>query len=569
MFGQLPTTAQDILDWDWAQFESYFADLQARDLNAETLDTWLSDWTRIAELVMELASRRHVAMTQNTADKDAETAYYAFLDELLPPVRKANHRLNRKLLDSGLKPDTFAVPLQRIHAEVSLFREANIPLLTEEAKLGSDYQKIVGAQTVEWQGEERTLAQMRTVAQDTDRARRESAWRLVSDRWLQDRDAINDLWKKLMSLRGQIAANADHPDYRAYRWQDFHRFDYTPDDCLRFHAAIEEVVVPAAERIYARRQKRLSVDALRPWDLQVDPLNRPPLKPYPAGESDVLNAKMSAIFHNVAPELGAYYDIMRDEHLLDLDNRKNKAPGGYCTTFNAVKRPFIFMNGVGLHDDVQTLLHEGGHAFHAFDAARLPYFQQRDVPIEFAEVASMAMELLGAPYLTEDSDGFYSEADARRAQVEHLEGIIQFWPYMAVVDAFQHWVYTHHAEASDPANCDAKWAELWGRFMKGVDWSGLEDALLTGWHRKLHIHEIPFYYIEYGLAQLGAVQVWRNSLTDPSKALVDYRSALALGGTRSLPDLFAAAGAQLAFDSALLGKLVELVEGAILELEAV
>ena len=233
---------------------------------------------------------------------------------------------------------------------------------------------------------------------------------------------------------------------------------------------------------------------------------------------------------------------MRREKLLDLGNRKGKAPGGYCTQFQVAKRPFIFANAVGLHDDVQTLLHEAGHAFHAFEASHLPYYQQWDVSMEFAEVASMGMELLAAPYLPAQEDSFYSEPEAARARVEHLEGLILFWPYMAVVDAFQHWVYENHAAAADAKNCDAKWAELWRRFMPGVDWSGLDNEMMTGWHRKLHIYHYPFYYVEYGLAQLGAVQVWRNALEDQSDAVAHYRAALSLGGTVPLPELYAAAG---------------------------
>jgi oligoendopeptidase F len=284
---------------------------------------------------------------------------------------------------------------------------------------------------------------------------------------------------------------------------------------------------------------------------------------------DELNEKTQAVFDQVDPYLGAYFKTMRDEGLLDLDNRKGKAPGGYCTYYAVAKRPFIFMNSVGLHDDVQTLLHEGGHAFHAFEGSNLPYNHQEEVPMEFAEVASMGMELLAAPYLTADKGGFYSAKDAARARIEHLEGIIKFWPYMAVVDAFQHWVYANIEDAHDPDQCDAKWAELWDRFMKGIDFTGLEDIKETGWHRKLHIYQVPFYYIEYGLAQLGAVQLFGNALKDQARAVSDYRRALALGGTVSLPELFTTAGVKFAFDAETLGTAVALLESTLEELAAV
>jgi oligoendopeptidase F len=265
--------------------------------------------------------------------------------------------------------------------------------------------------------------------------------------------------------------------------------------------------------------------------------------------------------------LGDYFRIMMQEGLLDLDARANKGPGGYCTYFAVAKRPFIFMRAVGLHDDVQTMLHEGGHAFHAFEISNLPYGMQREVGAEFSEVASMGMELLASPYLAAERGGFYSAADAARARREHLEGIILFWPYMAVVDAFQHWVYEHPAEAAHPARCDAHWGEIWARFMPGVDWQGLEQERVTGWHRKLHIHTYPFYYVEYGLAQLGAVQVWANARRDQAAAVAAYRKALALGNTVPFPQLFAAAGARFAFDAGTLQYAVQVVQETIASLE--
>jgi oligoendopeptidase F len=384
---------------------------------------------------------------------------------------------------------------------------------------------------------------------------------------LADRAAINELWQKFLSLRQQLAANAGCVDYRTFRWQQLLRFDYTPADCLSFHAAIEEVVVPAATRIYEKRRRRLGLESLRPWDLNVDPSGYSPLRPFQ--DVEAFQSKTAAIFRQVDPQLGAYFEAMIQDNLLDLANRKNKAPGGYCTEFATTKQPFIFMNAVGIHDDVQTLLHEGGHAFHVFETRQLPYFQQLQVGMEMAEVASMAMELLASPYLAEAAGGFYSEAEAARARIEHLEGIIQFWPYMAVVDAFQHWVYEYPAAATDPANCDAQWSALWGRFMPGVDWSSLEPEMVTGWQRKAHIFDVPFYYVEYGLAQLGAVQVWRNAIADQTGAVASYRRALSLGATASLPELYAAAGAKFAFDAATLRQAVNLMEETIASLEAV
>jgi oligoendopeptidase F len=363
-----------------------------------------------------------------------------------------------------------------------------------------------------------------------------------------------------MEVRRKLAANAGLPDYRAFRWQQQLRFDYTPADCKSFQQAIEEVAVPAATRIYDKHRRELGVERLRPWDLDLElyPLHVPPLHAYSSFEE--LERGAAAIFTRVDPQLGEYFATMRRESLLDLENRKGKAPGAFCTSFATLQRPFVFMNAVGLSADVRTLLHECGHAFHVFERSRLPYHHQWRSGMEFNEVASMAMELLATPYLEESLGGFYSKADAARAINEQLERIVLFWPYMAVVDAFQHWAYEHHAQASDPGNCDEKWAELWRRFMPGVDWSGLEQEAMTGWHRKLHIHRYPFYYVEYGLAQLGSVQVWRNALQDQAGAVNSYRQALALGGTVPLPELYAVAGAKFAFDHETLGMAVRLCE---------
>jgi len=566
VFASLPRTADELMRWTRPDIQPYYQDLAARTLTVETVALWLSDWSRLSECVVEMQNRLTVATTVNTADAEADRRYTAFLDTIYPAAQAAEQRLKEKLLASGLEPNGFEIPLRNLRAEAALFREANLPLLAEEKKLITEYDKIVSAQTVMWEGQEITLLQLQPVYLDPDRAVRERAWRLAMDRRLADRQAISDLWAKFLRLRKQIAANADFgDDYRAYRWPQLLRFDYTPDDCARFHQAIEQVVIPAAGRIYERRRQRLGVETLRPWDLNVDPLGRSPLRPFET--IDELQSKTSAIFHRVDPQLGARFDTLIREGLLDLDNRKNKAPGGYCTEFAAIRRPFIFMNAVGLHDDVQTLLHEGGHAFHVFESARLPYLHQMQVGLEFAEVASMGMELLAAPYLAAQHGGFYSDADAARARVEHLEQAILFWPFMAVVDAFQHGVYENPDTAFDPDNCDAQWAALWNRFMRGVDWSGLEQEIITGWQRKGHIHQDPFYYVEYGFAQLGAVQVWRNALKDQAGSVASYRRALSLGGTAPLPQLFEAAGAKFALDAGTLREAVGLMEETIARLD--
>jgi len=557
-FNSLPQSAAGILDWPWSRFEPFYADLSARTITAANVAAFLADWTRVSELVDEVYNRLYVATTVNTADQNAHNALVGFLDGVFPQVERAEQALKSRLLASKVEPPDFALPLRKMKAAAALFRDTNLPLLVQEQKLNTEYERIIGAQTVEWEGRELTPTQLRMVLFETSRVRREQAWRKTLARQLADRESINRLWQQMLKLRFQLARNAGLPGYRDYRWQQMFRFDYTPEDCRTFQQAIEQAAVPAARRIYARRRRRLGVETLRPWDLEVDPLNRPPLRPFT--RIDELRDRTTAIARNVSPAFGACLAIMAREGLLDLENRKNKAPGAYCTGYQAVKRPFMFQNAVGTAEDIRTLLHEGGHAFHAFETLKLPYVQQRGVGLEFAEVASMGMELLALPWMNREKGGFFDGDDLARTRNEHLEKLILFWPYMAVVDSFQHWVYGNPDAALEPAICDRIWSENWHRFMPGVDWSGLEAELMTGWHRKQHIHTAPFYYVEYGLAQLGAVQVWANALKDQERAVGRYHESLKLGGMRSLPELYETAGARFAFDAQTLGKAVELIE---------
>lgn len=568
MLKHLPSTPDALVAWTWPEIEPHYRDLASRPLTAASVAEWLTDWTRLGEKLEEMYARLSLATAVNTADKDADARMNAFLDGIFPNAMAAEQTLKEKLLASGLEPQGFEIPLRNMRAEADLFREANLPLLAEQQKLAIEYDKIFGAQTVEWEGEEVTLTKLALVFRQPDRARREQAWHLRAERQLADRAAVNDLWQKFMKVRAEIARNAGKDSFRDYAWQQRLRFDYTPEDCKSFAEAIEQMVVPAATRIYEKRKQALGLDVLRPWDLTdgwygqpTSPPDEPVLKPFSTIEE--LTRGASAIFHKVDPVLGGYFDTMLAEGLTDLENRKNKAPGAFCTSFTSLRKPFIFVNAVGTHSDVMTTLHESGHAFHVFETARLPYIHQLAVPMEFAEVASMGMELLASPYLTE----FYSEADAARARIEHLERNILFWPFMAVVDSFQQWVYEHPEQGADPAACDAQWGELWDRFIPGVDYTGLEDVKNTGWHRKLHIHQVPFYYVEYGLAQLGAVQIFGNARRDQKQAVADYRKALALGGTVTLPDLFQTAKAKFAFDAATLKQAVDLMETVVAELE--
>ena len=428
MPNALPKDPSVFMQWDWSEIKPYADDLVERPLTRSTLEAWVMDWSDLNRVVSEIYSRLIVATTQDTASKEAQERFSAFLDGTYTSFQIANQELKQKLLASGLQPEGFEVPMRNMRVEAEIYREDNLALLSEEKKLINEYDAIIGEQTVEWEGREVTPAQLQPIFLSQDRVLREKAWRLSMERRLADRVKLNEMWSSMLDLRGRIASNAGFLDYRAYRWKELLRFEYAPEDCMRFHEAIERVMVPAASRIYQKRQEQLGLPSLRPWDLNVDPLGREALKPYQT--VDELVGKVSKIFHRVDPQLGLYFDAMREKGLLDLENRKGKAPGAYCGSYDMVRLPFVFENAVGLHEDVSTLLHESGHAFHVFEEARLPYYQQLPVGMEIAEVASTAMELLSFPYLVASEGGFYSEKDAARAQIEHLEECVLFWPIL-------------------------------------------------------------------------------------------------------------------------------------------
>jgi oligoendopeptidase F len=543
----------------WDDLAPLYGELQARELADGGLEGWLADWSRLAERVGEAASLTSIRYTQDTEDPDRKAAYLHYVKAIAPEVRVAEQALKERFLATEEEPEGLEMALRQFRADADLFRAENVPLQAEEQALAARYGEIVGGLTVDFDGEARTLAQLAPYRARPERELREGAWRAGMEGLLGVRGELDALFDQLLALRVRIAANAGYDNYRDYRWRQMGRFDYSPQDAVRLQAAVLSVAVPALARAAARRAAALGLETLRPWDTEVDVYGGQPLAPFRTGEE--LAEGSRRIFERLDPRLGEQVALMAGEGLLDLDNRKGKAPGGYCSTLPERGRPFIFMNAVGTEDNVRTMLHEAGHAFHAFEKQRLGYIWQRRTPMEFNEVASMSMELLTSPYLGRSSGGFYTERDAARARLQHLERILVFMPYMATVDAFQHWLYAHPDHSR--AERDAAWLDLHRRYNVGADWSGLEDSRESSWQHKLHIFEAPFYYIEYGLAQLGALQVWRNSLADAEGALDAYRRALSLGGTVPLPELFQAAGARLVFDEASVTALIGLVEAAI------
>jgi oligoendopeptidase F len=544
---------------DWDSIKPAFAALQATELAAQNTGDWLQQWSALEAVLEEAGAQVYREVTENTADAAAEARFKLLVEEILPQAKVAAQALKEKLLamDAYQPTPETALLMRRFRTEAEIFRDENVPIESKLIVLGNQYNKVVGAMTIEWQGQTETLPMAMSHLEEPDRETRESVWRRMMACYLAQRQVLNDLYLEMLPLRRQVARQAGFATYRDYRWLQLARFDYSPADCFTYHDAIEAEVVPVARQIYRNRVQKLAVDRLRPWDTEADPFGAP-LRPF----QDVAELEEGCyrVFERVDPALAGQFAVMRDGYL-DLASRPNKALGGYCNGFPVSGKPYIFMNAVGTHDNVATLLHEGGHAFHFIESQRQPLLWNQNGPMEFCEVASMSMELLAAPYLGRKDGGFYDEADVRRALVKELEGIVLFLPYMAVVDAFQHWVYAEAPEQIAPADLDGKWRDLMDRFLPDVDYAGLQVEKETGWQRKGHIFESPFYYIEYGLAQLGALQVWRNALRHGNaKAVADYRSALALGYTRSLPELFHAAGARFAFDRQTVGELMALIQ---------
>ena len=563
--NQLPTSADAFRDASWTDIEPYYQELASRSLDEDSVERWLADWSELESLVSEAGSLAYFAYTCNTADPALEAAQIRHDAEIGPKAQQARTRLQKRFVDLGYTRPGLQTTVERFRNQIELFRDDNVQLFTDISKLETEWAKVNGAMTVQWNGEQKTPAQLLPFLESSDRAEREKAFKLRAKAYLEQRDVLAGLFDQMLELRQQVGHNAGFDNYRDFIHREKNRFDYTPDDCFRFHAAVEETMRPVCARILERRQKKLGLESLRPWDLDVDPSGKPPLKPF-ADDRELIE-RTSDVVGNLDPDFRGYINTMASAGLLDLDNRQGKAPGGYSTTLNHRKLPLIFMNAVGIDDDVRTLIHESGHAFHGFEASRLPLLFQRHPGHEMAEVASMSMELLSSPYINKEGGGYYSVEDARRSNRIALEGVILFFPHCASVDAFQQWIYTDPAGA-DAASRDLKWLELRRRLEADVvDWSGLDQERIARWYQQPHFFANPFYYIEYGIAQLGALQVWRNSLSDPAAAVRDYRSALALGATERLPDLYAAAGARLIFDAQGMKELASLVEEELARLD--
>jgi oligoendopeptidase F len=558
----LPESPQALADATWPDIEPLYDALATAPL--DDVPSWLSEWSRLEEVVEEAGTLAMIAYTCDTADPAKEAANLRWSAEIFPRAIEMQVRLATRLVESGYTEQGLEPVLRGFRTDIEIFRQENVPLFSELEALTAAYQKLTGGLEVEWNGERKTVPQLQPFLKDRDRSVRERAFRLGARAYLDQRDAMAALFDRMYEKRQQVARNAGFPDFQAYAFRSKHRFDYTPADCASFHQAVESTVVPAVQRLMAYRRDRMAVESVRPWDTQVELELSRPLTPFSDAAGLIEPAKR--VFDSLDPELGAQFRRMADDGMLDLQSRPGKAPGGYCTKLAWRGTPFIFMNAVGVPEDVSTLVHEAGHSFHDFAAHRLPYIWQRSVSHEAAELASMSMELLAAPHLATPT-GYYAPDELRSARIEQLEDILVTLGHIACVDAFQAWIYTSGA-GHDAAARDAEWLAIRTRFERGVDWRGLDAERVARWYRQLHIFEYPFYYIEYGIAQLGALQLWRASLTDPAGTVRRYRDALALGGSVSLPAIYRAAGARLVFDSAGMGELVAAVEQELERLRA-
>lgn len=526
--------------------------LEARDASTrEALEALILDWDELECAVQDANALAFADMTGDTTRPDFAARYRAVVERALPVAEARGFRLRRAVLASpavGELGEEYAVFLRGLRVEAELFREENVPLLTEELRLSHEYEKVIGGQAVELRGERLTLPQLAPLLDDPDRALREEAWRARAAVLLADAERLDETYDAMLEVRARIAAQAGLPGYREYRFRQLRRFDYGPEECFALHDAIERHVVPRVAADQERRRRALGLETLRPWDLTADPRGRGTLRLFDT--ADRLREGCGRILERLDPELGTLFCQMAERGLLDLESRPGKTSTGYMSPFLLRRVPMIFMSAVGTRRNVETLLHESGHALNFLLARDQPLGDYRFPPVEFAEVGSMAMELLARPWLGE----FCGGEELERMLDDELTEALALLPRTAMIDAFQHWVYT--TPGCDAEARRAKWIELDRRFRPGVDWSGLEELRGIGW-QLYHVFALPFYMVEYSIAQLAALRIWLRSLGDPRGALEDYKRALALGGSRPLPELFQAAGVELTFDEETVRRVVE------------
>ena len=552
----------------WKEVEAYTEELLNRKIScSKCLEGIIRDASELSEHISEKGALLYIGMTCDTENEEKKGAFLDFVENVRPKLSEFSDSLNRRIVGHEAVedlPERYDLMIRSMKNDVEIFRKENIPLSVEQTKLVTEAQTINGAMSVEYEGEEYTIPEMRVFLESNERSVREGAWKAVADRRLEDEGRLSEIFDQLIEIRNEMAINAGFETYTDYMFRAMERFDYTKDDCLEFHDAIEAVCVPLMREINSRRIKSLSLGSLRPWDVNEktgvgpDLEGRAPLKPF--ADVNEMVSKLSRLFHRMSTDLGEKFDMLVEMDTLDLDTRKGKAPGGYQYYLQKSRVPFIFMNAAGLQGDLETMIHEAGHAFHSIYCGHLELIGERSYPIEFAEVASMSMELM-----TQNEWGeFYNDEEANRARIGHLEGIIFLLPWIATIDSFQHWIYSNPGHTRDERK--NVWNSIRDRFGSNMEWGDYQGHRDTSWQQQGHLFGVPFYYVEYGIAQLGALQLWRTQRKDSVKALSDYSNAMALGNTKPLPELFSAADIELGFGEEHLGSLISEVRMAMAEL---
>lgn len=555
--------------FNWANLEKLFDTLEKRKIESKSdLESWLSDLSELEAVIVEERAARQVRTTLDTENKEYEEAYLNFIQDYDPKIKRRLFDLDKKYTALPFRKDLvtsresyYYVLDRKKENNVALFREENVELESRDEEISVEYRKIVGAVMVPFRGEDKTIYQIAKMLEEPNRTLRSEAWFATQRRLSRDSDSLDGLYDRFVELRNNIAKNAGYENFRDYTFRKKERFDYSVEDNLTLVAAIEKYFVPLMRKLDQERQEEMKLDTLSPWDLHVDPENRPPLEPF--NEIPGLLSGAKRIFSQIDPKLESYFSTMVELNLLDLASRKGKATGGYMTEFTEKRLPFIFMNAVGRDSDARVLLHESGHSFHCFLTrdSGFDFTYRSDIPLEFAEVASTTMELIGGEHM----GVFYDGEEAKRSNRDELEQMIRLFPWVATIDSFQHWVYTH-PEHSHEARSE-EWQRVFEKFKGLEDWQGNEQYIHNRWHMQLHVFESPFYYIEYAIATLGALGLWLKYRSDPKDAVSLYETALSLGGSKPLPELFGAAGLPWDFGETTIGKYAHELEKALDEMK--
>ncbi len=544
---------------NWELLEPYFKIVTERALNSKAdLEQWLKDISELEAVVSEDACWRQIKMTCDTTNKELEDAFTYFCMQIQPKLQPYADLMNKKLVNcvytAELDQELYHTYLRSVQKSIDLFREANIPIQAELSVLQQQYGVIAGKMTVEVNGTEYTLQQAAKFLESSDRDLRELVYRKIQERRKQDAMVMHELYSSLIAKRHQIALNAGFDNYRDYKFKELGRFDYTKEDCFQFHEAVKQHVLPLVNEIYEKKKAKLGLENLRPWDTEAEPAGIEPLKPFTDGKD--LYEKSVKCFEQLNPFFADCLRKMNELKHFDLESRKGKAPGGYNCPLAESGAPFIFMNAAGQMSDVTTMVHEGGHAVHSFLSHPLPLSSFKEYPMEIAEVASMSMELFTMDHW---NTFFGNDAELTRAKEHQLERTITIFPWIAIIDKFQHWVYEHPQHSVEERT--ASWMKILHEFSTtAIDYTGLDAFREIGWQRQLHLYEVPFYYIEYGIAQLGAIGMWMQYKQHPEKALQNYMNALSLGGTKTLPELYKTAGLEFNLTPAYIKNLMEFVK---------